>query len=307
MLRRRFVQIAAGSSAAAGLLGGAAAVGGAGEPANRLEQFGVQLSTLTRLLLADFEGTLAKVAEIGYSQVEFGAMGMLGRPLAEVQRLLDEHGLTAPVGRVSPRLPDGLLGRPMEEIGRVFMERSSAEHLLDNVRAAIDGAQVFGQKILNLPGLPPNSFQSLAQVRSSIELLRQAGQLCAEHGILFGYHNHGWELQPVDGVIPYDLMIEETDPDRVCFQLDTYWMVKAGGDLVDYLTRFAGRFPTCHLKDIDAAGDFADVGHGEIDFPAFTRAVLAQGCDYFFVERDNPPNPMQAIRNSYDYLSGMTF
>ncbi len=77
--------------------------------------------------------------------------------------------------------------------------------------------------------------------------------------------------------------------------------------LDDYLTRHAGRFPSCHMKDIDADGDFEDVGHGQIDFPTFTRMAVAQGARHFFVERDNPPDPSASIVRSYEYLSQMTY
>lgn len=300
------MHFASGTLLATGLLGRTAI---ADEPngENRLERIGVQLSTVMPLLLADFEATLARVAEIGYREVEFSALGFLGRRPARVQTLLQDNGLTAPAGRVSPRLPEGTLRLPRNEIMNVFLERSGPEHLLDNVRYSIEGAQVLGQKFLNLPALMPRHFQNLDQVKRNVELLSEAGELCAEQEILFGYHNHGWELTPLEGVIPYDLMIEETDAELVSFQLDTYWIVKAGGNLADYLTRYPGRFSSCHLKDIDAEGDFADVGHGEIDFPAFTRAAIAQGAKHFFVERDGPPDPMNSIRRSYEYLSQMTF
>jgi len=155
--------------------------------------------------------------------------------------------------------------------------------------------------------LTPDQFQSLEQVKTNLALLQQAGELCAAEGLQFGYHNHAWELAPLDGVVPYDLMLEETDPAQVTFQLDAYWIRKGGGDLADYLTRFAGRFSSCHMKDIDAEGDFADVGDGLIDFAKFTRAALAQGATHFFVERDNPPEPLRSIERSYSYLRDMKF
>ena len=152
-----------------------------------------------------------------------------------------------------------------------------------------------------------DQFSTLDQVKRNIELINQAGDLCVKQGVLFGYHNHDWELKAVEGVVPLDLMIEQSEPGKVGFQLDAYWIVKGGGSLDDYLSRFAGRFPSCHMKDIDADGNFADVGHGEIDFQAFTAAAMAQGATHFFVERDNPPDPASSILRSYNYLSQMTF
>ena len=102
-------------------------------------------------------------------------------------------------------------------------------------------------------------------------------------------------------------MLENTQAGKVGYQLDVYWVAKAGGYALDVMARHAGRFPSVHLKDIDASGDFADVGFGEIDFPSVVRAALAQGTQHFFVERDNPPDPESSITRSFGYLDKMTF
>lgn len=281
--------------------------GAANTTSARLDKFGLQLSTVTQLMLADFEGTLENVAKIGYQQVEFSALGFLGRSATDIGGLLNRFGLEAPVGRITPKLPEGFYTLPRGEAMKIYGERSQPRYFLDNVNHSLEAAVELGQGYLVLPALTPDNFATLDQVKRNIELLNQAGELCAKQNVVFGYHNHNWELAPLDGVVPYDLMLEQTDASSVTFQLDAYWIRKGGGDLSDYLSRYAGRFATCHMKDIDANGDFADVGDGLIDFPSFTREALAQGAKYFFVERDNPPEPSQSIQRSYDYLKQMTF
>ena len=310
MQRRELLRFGAGALASATFLTHGRA--SAAEPAKRqgarrLAQVGLQLSTVTRLLAQDFEGTLKQVARIGYSLVEFSAMGTLGRPAEHVQQLLAEYGLEAPVGRVSPKLPANVMQMPREEAMRVFAERGQAKYLVENVKQALEGAQALGQKIINLPALPPTEFASLDQVKRNIDHINAAGEVCAAQDVQFGYHNHDWELTPIDGTIPYDLMIEQTDPENVSFQLDSYWIVKGGGSLSDYLGRYRGRFNSCHLKDIDEHGDFEDVGQGTIDFPRFVAEAQAAGARYFFVERDDPPDPAKAMRRSYEYLRDMTY
>ena len=150
---------------------------------------------------------------------------------------------------------------PRDEAMRVYRSRGGIENLAENVKHSLEGALALGQKYLNLPGLGRNDFQSLDQVKGNIERLVEAGEICAREGVLFGYHNHSWELKPIDNLVPYELMLNETDKDILAFQMDAYWIVKGGGDLHDYLGRYPGRFPSCHLKDIDAAGDF-DFGFG---------------------------------------------
>jgi len=274
---------------------------------NKLDTFGLQLSTVTNLMLADFEGTLESVAKIGYQQVEFSALGFLGRSAADIGELLTRNSLEAPVGRITPRLPDGFYALARTDAMKIYGERSQPKYFLDNVSHSLESALALGQNYLVLPALTPDNFTSLDQVKSNIALLNQAGELCAKQKVIFGYHNHNCELSPIDGVVPYDLMLEQTDPQTVTFQLDAYWIRKGGGDLSDYLSRYAGRFATCHMKDIDAEGHFADVGDGLIDFPRFTREALAQGTKYFFVERDNPPEPQKSIQRSYEFLQQMTF
>lgn len=304
MKRRRFLAYSTSSVISLGLLGGRSSQA---RTMTTLENVGLQLSTVTPQMMRDFEGTLARVAEIGYTEVEFSALGHLGRPTPYVQQLLQKNSLRAPVGRISPKLPDNFAQLSREEAFGIFREKGKPEYLLENVRHSLDIALEMGQKYLNLPALMPDNFATLDQVKRNVELLSQAGDMCAADGVLFGYHNHNWELKEVEGVIPYELMLAETDPGKVGFQIDAYWIVKGGGSLDDYLTRHAGRFPSCHMKDINVDGDFEDVGQGLIDFPAFTRQAEAQGAKHFFVERDNPPDPAGSIVRSYNYLSQMTY
>ena len=288
LCRRRLLQLGAGALLPPTLMAAklrADADLGEQDVGRRLVDIGLQLSTITPMMMRDFEATLREVAEIGYTQVEFSAMGLLGRSAEYAKGILADSGLEAPVGRVTPLLPEGVMQMPREEAMRVFRERGQAKYLVENVTRTLEDAQVLGQNIINLPALMPSEFQSLDQVKRNIEYMNAAGDVCAREGVMFGYHNHDWELAPIDGVVPFDLMIEQTDPDKVSFQLDSYWIVKAGGDLSDYLGRYAGRFNSCHLKDIDEHGDFEDVGHGLIDFPRFITESLRSRCRVLFCRK----------------------
>ena len=304
MHRRHFVKYGALGLASLASARSWAAAMPAGE---KLRSFGLQLSTVTPLMQKDFEGTLARVAEIGYRQVEFSAMGFLGRPANYVQSLLLQNQLAAPVGRITPRLPDDFFTLPLKQAMAVYRQQGALEFFLDNVKYSLDVALSMEQKFLNLPAFMPDHFATLNGVKRVVELLNEAGELCAKEGVLFGYHNHDWEFAEVDGVNPFEYMLENTQAGKVGYQLDVYWVAKAGGNALDVMARHAGRFPSLHLKDIDASGDFTDVGYGEIDFPSVVRDALAQGTQHFFVERDNPPDPESSITRSYGYLDKMTF
>ncbi len=272
-----------------------------------LQKFGLQLSTITPMLMADFEGTLARVAEIGYQQVEFSALGFLGRPIATVSQLLADSNLEAPVGRISPKLPEGFANLPREEQRAAFRTLAGPEHLLANVEYGLEAARELGQRHLVLPALMPDNFATASGVEASIDLLRRAGEVCARAGIQFGYHNHNWEFGEVDGIVPYDLMLERIEPELMAFQLDVYWVTKGGRDPLHYLSNYPGRFPSSHLKDITSEGDFEDVGYGEIDMPEFVRAAEDSGTEYFFVERDNPPEPMRTAERTHAFLKQMRY
>ena len=288
--------------------GDQSASGSASVPEQRkLTDFGLQLSTITPLLMADFEGTLAQVAAMGYRQVEFSALGFLGRPVPLVADLLAANGLTAPVGRISPKLPESFAAMSREDQMAAFRTYAGPDYLLDNIRFGLQGAAALGQKHLVLPALMPDAFATGARIQESIDLLRQAGELCAAAGVQFGYHNHDWEFKPVDGVVPFDLMLESLEPELMSWQLDVYWVTKAGLDPLQYLSANVGRVPSCHLKDISADGDFEDVGHGLIDFPSFVAAAEASGTEYYFVERDNPPEPMRTAERAHAYLQQMVY
>ena len=308
MRRRALLGFAVGAGMS-GVLGsyGCAARGTAAaqQPVDGFSQFGLQLSTITPLMREDFEGALALAAEVGYRQVEFSAQGFLGRSAHEVRGLLDKYNLSAPVGRISPKLPPHIARMSPAEARQMFIALSHRDRLLETAKYSLDDALTLEQKYLNLPALMPNFFASLDEVQRSIEVINQVGELCAQQGVLFGYHNHDWELRPVEGQVPLQMMLQATAQDRVAFQLDTYWVVKGGGNLHEYLDTYPGRFVSCHLKDIDEFGVFADVGYGEINFPKFITHALQTGTRYFFVERDNPPQPESAIRRSYGYLEGL--
>ena len=273
----------------------------------KLEHFGLQLSTITSMLAQDFEGTLETVARIGYDQVEFSALGLLGRSADEVKSLLQKYGLEAPVGRVSVRMPAGFMSMPREQQMKFYASRGGINTLIDRIGHSIEEAKIFGQKYLIIPAIMPSSFSSKLQIEKMMEVIREGCEMCSQADIKLGYHNHHWEFQEVDGILPFDFMVMETDRENFTFQLDTYWVKKAGFEPIDYLEKYPGRFETCHFKDITAEGDFADVGHGLLSFPLFTKAALAQGAKYFFVERDTSPDALASIKQSYQYLKEMQF
>jgi sugar phosphate isomerase/epimerase len=264
MDRRAF--LAATLAPAAAALGAALPAAGrvrSQEQARRpIAAVGLQLYTIRTELQRDVEGSLRRVAELGYREVELA--GLAGRSAAELRALLDRHGLAAPAGHFPlPSLQPAELPRTLEVCA------------------------VLGHRWLVCPFLPANE-RTLDHYRRHAELFDSVGEACRAAGIRFAYHNHDFELAEADGVVPLDLLLRETSPQLVDFELDLYWVTKGGGDPLDYFARFPGRFALWHVKDMDATEQrsFAEVGTGTIPFPAIFARSEEAGVKHYFVEQD---------------------
>ena len=138
----------------------------------------------------------------------------------------------------------------------------------------------------------------------------------------FTYHNHGYGLKPIEGVVPFELLVDRTDPAVVDLQMDLYWVTAGGADPIAYLQRYKGRYTSLHVKDMAKAVRFTgdggdssqwialfpfitDAGRGVLDLPAILSTARRVGVKHFFIERDQTPTPDQTLRDSYAYLSSL--
>jgi sugar phosphate isomerase/epimerase len=286
MDRRGFLR----SVTAAGIAGYAtpacSAAGTANPSSGRLDQIGVQLYTIRDRMQQDPAPTLAAVAEIGYRQVE--TAGLYGLTPEQFRAALDRVGLISPAGHYP---------YPLEEL------RAN----LDDIFAT---ALALGQEWVVVPSLAPGDRTRDGYLRVADDLNRCAAA-GRERGLRIGYHNHDYEFAPLDSrQTGYDLLLTATDPALVDMELDLFWAVRAGSDPVTLFEQHPGRFRHCHVKDmrdIDGAQQMVDVGQGEIDFArTFASAQLA-GLRYYFVEHDNPADPLASIETSYRYLRALSY
>ncbi len=284
MKRRTFIKASAGAT-----LGGLsmAAFGCTGDqPAKaatrKLDHIGLQLYTVRDLMAADFEGTLEQVAAAGYDQVEFA--GYFDHSAEDVKALLSRLGLAAPSAHVSL---DTLKG--------------------DALNVAIEQAVTIGHKYLVMAWLPEDQRGSPNLYKQHAALFNRAGEACKKAGIQFAYHNHDFEFVSTEGQLPYDVLLSSTNPDLVAMELDLYWITKGGQDPLAYFKRYPGRFPLCHVKDMDDAGEITDVGRGHIDFAKIFAQAEKAGLKYYFVENDNPTDAIASIRTSETYLKALRF
>jgi len=126
----------------------------------------------------------------------------------------------------------------------------------------------------------------------------------------FAYHNHDFEFAEIEGKIPYDLILAETDPRAVEIKLDLYWITKAGLRPLSYFEKYSGRFPLLHAKDMDGTPQkfFTEVGRGVIDFGQIFSKAKAAGIEHCFIEQDETPGePLESVKISLKHLRALRF
>ena len=248
----------------------------------KIEKIGIQLYTVRDQMKADFEGTLAHIAQIGYKEVEFA--GYFDHTPADVRAILDRHGLAAPSTHIG-------LGE------------------MDDWKKALDTAKAVGHEYVVVPWIPQEKRMTLDGWKNVASVFNRAAQMAKDAGLQFAYHNHDFEFPKMDGQVPYDVLLQSTDAKLVQLEIDLYWITKGGQDPLTYFARWPGRIPLVHVKDGGAAPEYkmADVGQGKIDWKRIFAKRDQAGIKHFFVEHDQPPQPFDDIATSYNYLKGLEF
>jgi sugar phosphate isomerase/epimerase len=261
---------------------GAGEVNGGGDavvPAAALvKRSGVQLYTVRSEMQKSVEQTLARVAQIGFQEVEFA--GYFNRTPAQVAAALKTHGLTAPSVHI--------------QVGEI----------LRNPNGTLDAMETIGHKFAVMPWVDPSQ-RTLDNYRRFADQMNEAGALTRKRGIQFAYHNHDFEFERVDGQVPFDLLLERCDKSLVQFELDLFWANKARQNPLDLFAKHPGRFPLVHVKDMKADGTMTEVGTGVIPFASYVAKASQAGIQHYFVEHDNPADPFQSIAASLRTLKAL--
>jgi len=265
---------------------------------HKIKAVGVQLYTVRDAMKSGFEGTIARVAQIGYKEVEFA--GYFDHSPKNISDILKKNGLTAPSCHV-----------PYDTVEKKWSEQIEASHII-------------GHKFIVCPWIEPKQRQEPDGYKRAADLFQKAGEASKKAGIQFAYHNHTFEFQPSEalgGKLPYDILLA-TDPNYVKMELDLCWISVAGKDPIEYFNKYPGRFPLVHVKDMKvlpkgAEGPTAspdkempnmtDVGSGVIDWKHIFSHDQKAGIQHYFVEHDFPADAFASITKSYAYLSTLTF
>lgn len=239
-------------------------------------QVALELYTVRDEMGRDFAGTLRRVAQLGYSGVEFAGYGNLNAP--EMAALLVETGL-----RVAGT--------------HVRLEELQGLRLDESIRYCKD----IGCSILVLPSLP-HEWRSLSGIEALAPQLNAIGEQCQQHGITFGYHNHDFEFVRVNGSYLLDHLLQLTDAALVKIELDVYWVAYAGVDPLAFLQEHAERIALIHLKDMAPDRSMTEVGKGILDMRGICDFAEQHGL-WGVVEHDHPTIPsLESAKISLEYF-----
>jgi sugar phosphate isomerase/epimerase len=250
---------------------------------------GIQLYTIREDLNKDVLGSLKKVSDIGYQYLELAGYGdgkFYGYAPEELKKIVSDLG--------------------MEVISsHTGVEVKGVD--TSNVDIMAEAHAKLGVKYCIQPWLVEERRVSADSYRQFVSELNTIGGVMKKYDIQFGYHNHNFEFNEVDGLIPYtDIFMVESDPALLTFEVDLYWVTRAGYDPIKLLQDFPGRFQLFHIKDMEASEDqfFTPVGEGVIDYKEILKYKDVAGMKYMFVEQDSTRDgkAMEAISTSFNNL-----
>lgn len=318
--RRKFIK--SSTTVAAGTVIAPSILTGCDLGHSKIKNVGLQLWSIAKTLEKDFPGSLDLLSKIGYKELElygpypfssekdkadwnntiplvgFSQSGYYGHTGKEFKALLDAKGLSTPSMHVG-----------LDTLRHKMGETAEAAHIL-------------GQQYAGIAYIPEEERRDLDGYKRIADEFNVIGANAKENGIRFIYHNHGYGLKEVDGIIPLNLILERTDPALVFFEMDVFWTIGGGADPVKLLDANPGRYKLMHVKDmtkeVHFSGDggnpeqwvelfpyITDAGSGILDFPTILSNAKKSGVDHFILENDAITDPKKSLERGYKFLSSL--
>lgn len=245
----------------------------------KVSNAGIQLYTFRQEMLKDPQGTLKIIADLGIKQIESAASNkglFYGLTPKEMKQTCKDLGMTL---------------------------RSAHCGIDANWQQTIDQAAESGQEYLVCSSIP-YAGDTVANYQKIAERFNKAGEECQKAGLKFGYHNHDYEFKVDDGLVLYDVLLVNTDPELVSMEMDLGWVVAAGKDPLAYFKEYPGRFPLWHLKDMKGRNS-VEFGNGNLDIKGLLTQSKDAGMKYFFIEQEEYPagSPASSMKINMEYLS----
>lgn len=254
---------------------------------------GLQLYTVHREMEDNPLHTLRTIKSIGYSHVE-GASYDKGRFYGQTKenfvRILQDTGLKMYSNHIE-------YGKPEDKV---------SFDMHNNWEKVCEDAAFMGQKYLVCPSLPSEVRKSVDNYKRTAQFLNKCGEKAKNYGLQLCYHNHAFEFSPLGKILPYDILLSETDPNSVKFELDIYWATRSGMNIRKLINKNPGRFSLFHIKDMNTSPEkgFTEVGTGVINWKNIFTLSEKAGLKYFYIEQDEMTKytPLESIRVSFNNL-----
>ncbi|MDR2885500.1 MAG: sugar phosphate isomerase/epimerase [Rikenellaceae bacterium] len=251
------------------------------------KRIGLQLYSLREAMKEDAHATLKAIADTGYNELETAGYnnGLLyGMAPAGFRKLCKSMKMNVSGAHIGAQVDP----RDMT-VALAWWDKALDDQKAAGCRYAIQPSFKIGD--------------SLDDIKLQCEYFNRVGELATKKGIKFGFHNHAKEFEKRGGEVIYDYLINNTDPKHVFYEMDVYWVKKGGADPVEYLKKYAGRFPVLHIKDESIIGE-----SGTLDFQSIFEAAYAQGMKDYYVEVEKYTlPPMNCVEKSYDFLYAAPF
>lgn len=256
---------------------------------------GLQLYTIREAMQSDAPGSLKKVSDIGYKYVEladYNNRKFYGYEPSEFKKLVNDLGMEI----LSSHAGFGPKGISLDDAKKMAEDHAKL------------GAKYCMQPFVN------DADRTIQNYHNMVAEMNKVGKVMKEHGIIYGYHNHNFEFENINGIVPYfDIFMKDLDKKLTTMELDLFWATKAGQDPVQLFKKYPKRFQLFHMKDMytkeapffkTVSNDFAPVGEGVIDFKRILAAKKTAGMKYMIVEQDSTKDgkPFDAIQTSLTNL-----
>ena len=254
------------------------------------EKPGVVSYTYRKDFGRDVAATLDKIKALGITDIEFS--NLFGKTPAELKKLIDERGIKCSSYGVS------------------------YNDLVNKTNEVAQNAKNLGANYVRVAGIPHKAEFTLEEAQKAVDDFNRIGKILKQdHGLIFAYHNHGFEFQPYQNGTLYDFIVTKTNPEYVSFELDVLWAFFPGHDPVQLLNKYGGRYKLIHMKDLKkgisgnlSGGTSPDndvaLGTGQIDIRSIIRAAKKVGVQHYYIE-DESSNVDVQVPISIAYLQGL--
>ncbi|MGI9550863.1 MAG: sugar phosphate isomerase/epimerase family protein [Aurantibacter sp.] len=284
-----------------------------------IDKIGIQLFSLPALLEKDFEGGVAMLTKMGYTELELFGPFEFSTEKAKARW----NAITPQLGFSGC----GYFGRSADEVKSIFKEHSMSvpsihtdlDTMETDMEAFAKASEVLGFEYITLPAIPEERRATMDGYKKMADTFNGIGENARKFGLKLAYHNHGYGLREVNGEVPFEVMVDLTDPNLVFLEMDIFWTTAGRADPIDYLKKYSGRYHMMHLKDMKPityfSGDGSDppqwmelfpkmttAGDGDIDLHSIVKTAKENGVKHFFVEQDIVQQPEIALKRSIDYL-----